>query len=480
MKITNRILPCQAIILILLSFFLLDTALYAQADQQPTCIYVEAKERNKEHPNLPKWKRYPARTIACLADCPQQADRITRRGSWQEVRFPATGYFHTAKHNNRWVLVDPEGYLHLEAAVVGIRPGKGETNRTHFATKFHDTTDWMNQTIEQLVSYGFNGAGTWSDEATIRAYNQSSQGALFSCSPMLNLMAGYGRKLKITRQLAGNTGYPNQCIPVFNPGFEAYCEQVIPELVAAHKNDANVLGFFSDNELPISKKNLEGYLTLPEDDYGRKEAERWLEQQGITAAQITDAHRCEFAGYVSERYYATVRRILKKHAPNHLYLGSRLHGGAKFIREVVEAAGRHCDVISFNYYGFWTIRKQDIAHWEEWGKKPFIITEFYTKGEDSGLANTSGAGWNVRTQEARGIHYETFILNLLESNNCVGWSWFRYQDNDPTAKGVDPSNIDANKGCFDNQYEPYLDLVKHMRDINTIKYALMQQALQLP
>ena len=43
-------------------------------------------------------------------------------------------------------------------------------------------------------------------------------------------------------------------------------------------------------------------------------------------------------------------------------------------------------------------------------------------------------------------------------------------DNDPTAKGVDPSNLNANKGCVDNCYEPYRSLVASMKRVNIIKY----------
>ncbi len=60
-----------------------------------------------------------------------------------------------------------------------------------------------------------------------------------------------------------------------------------------------------------------------------------------------------------------------------------------------------------------------------------MITEFYVKGEDSGLPNTTGAGWVVPTQTDRGRFYQHYILGLLQSGNCVGWHWFKYQDNDP-------------------------------------------------
>lgn len=52
--------------------------------------------------------------------------------------------------------------------------------------------------------------------------------------------------------------------------------------------------------------------------------------------------------------------------------------------------------------------------------KPFLITEWYVKGEDSGLPNATGAGWNVPTQDDRGIFYENFCLQLLLQPYSVG------------------------------------------------------------
>jgi hypothetical protein len=65
-------------------------------------------------------------------------------------------------------------------------------------------------------------------------------------------------------------------------------------------------------------------------------------------------------------------------------------------------------------------------------------------------------------------------LALLESKNCVGWHYFKYQDNDPTAKGVDPSNIDANKGIVDNDYNIWEDMMKEMKELNLQVYPIIQ------
>ena len=67
-----------------------------------------------------------------------------------------------------------------------------------------------------------------------------------------------------------------------------------------------------------------------------------------------------------------------------------------------------------------------------------------------------------------------FTLGLLESRVCVGWHWFRYSDNDPTQKGADPSNLDANKGIVTSRYKPYQVLLDAMRDVNVRTFGLIR------
>jgi len=161
-----------------------------------------------------------------------------------------------------------------------------------------------------------------------------------------------------------------------------------------------------------------------------------------------------------------VTSAIRKHDPNHLILGSRFHGRVLKVPSLLEAAGRHLDVISVNYYHAWTPNVELMTTWERSAKKPILITEWYAKAEDSGLGNTSGAGWLVKTQADRAAFYQNFTLGLLESKVCVGWHWFRYSDNDPQEKGTDPSNLDANKGIVSSRYRPYKELLRSMKQIN--------------
>ena len=162
----------------------------------------------------------------------------------------------------------------------------------------------------------------------------------------------------------------------------------------------------------------------------------------------------------------------RRHAPDH-HPGGR--GQLRGVRaEVFRAAGPYVDVVSINLYHVWTPDLGRSEMWERESGRPFLITDWYAKGMDSGLGNTTGAGWLVKTQRDRGRFYQNFALALLQSRGCVGWHWFKYIDNDPTAAKVDPSNVDSNKGIVSNRYVPYAPLLAAMKQLNQRAYSLAE------
>ncbi|MET0461605.1 MAG: hypothetical protein ABW007_00570, partial [Chitinophagaceae bacterium] len=254
---------------------------------------------------------------------------------------------------------------------------------------------------------------------------------------------------------------------------ETFCDEYAKDL-AKNKDDKNLYGYFSDNELPFEKTALDRYLNKKDTaDAGCMAAKRWMAEQGLRKENINDSIRHEFLGVVADKYYSIVSKAIKKYDPNHLYLGSRLHFYELTVKPFFKAVGKYVDVIAINYYRVWTPVIEDMRKWEEWSGKPFIVTEWYTKGEDAGLTNYAGAGWIVHTQRDRGLFYQNFALALLESKNCVGFHWFKYQDNDPENKKVDPSNYDANKGIVTSDYSVYKPLTDLMKELNTRVYSLI-------
>ncbi|WP_202913646.1 hypothetical protein [Pararcticibacter amylolyticus] len=457
----------------LLALCLVSVQAFAQDTTEYTLRVAARKGINhKDGSNaFTEYKEYPTRTVAQLKGFLPSTVRLSKYGGRTDKKTKATGFFYIKKIDGRWWAVDPEGYYFLHNALNAVSMGASDRNKQALKGKFGDENNWIRRTQEILTSNGFNGAGAWSNVSLIR------KSALQNKKPLaytinLDWMSGYGKERGGTFQVPGHRGYPNNVIFLFDPAFETYCEKQAKTLLQ-YKDDKNLFGYFSDNEMPLGLKNLDGYLTLKDqNDPGYKAAKKWIDDKGISADQITDEHRAQFLEYSSERYFSIVAKAIRKYDPNHLYLGCRFYGSQRNYPELFRAAGKYADVISINYYNNWTPQKDFMRKWEEWSGKPFIVTEWYVKADDSGLGNTAGAGWIVKTQADRGLFYQNFVLGLIESGNCVGWHWFKYMDNDPTQKGAEPSNTNANKGIVDNNYNLYQPLVEKMKELNFQMYNL--------
>lgn len=393
---------------------------------------------------------------------------LSRFGGSLTGRVRPTGRFQVEKVGERWRLVDPDGYPFLHIGMVGVNPRTEYGSAEAFRQKFGTEEAWANAAAQMLRSHGFNGTGSWSREPLMV---KASPRMVYA--PIWNFMSSYGKIRGGTFQLPGHIGYPNDAMFVFDPAFEEFSDRHARQL-AATADDPFLLGHFSDNELPLGSRILDGFLRLPESDPGNRAAREWVAAQGSDPANITDAHREAFRAFVTDRYLSIVGAAIRRHDPNHLYLGPRFYGSEKGSEAVFRAAGKHLDVIAVNVYHEWTPNYARFSDWTRWSGRPVIITEWYAKGDDSGLSNRGGAGWTVATQQERGWFYQNFTLGLLETGTCVGWHWFKYMDNDPSDPTADPSNRDSNKGVVTIRYEPYQPLLDAMRELNFNAYRLTE------
>ncbi|MFB9057364.1 hypothetical protein ACFFU9_11500 [Mariniflexile ostreae] len=451
---------------------------YAQKNTPEGLLLVDAKVKLYHKDGSRSYKEYQpfeTRTLESVKgfEIAKNSPKLSKYGGWLEHKTDyATGFFHVKKMGDRWWGIDPLGYRYFNMALNGVTTGKSKRTKEALIEKFGSKENWINETTQILQENGFNCAGSWSDIGAIVEANKTLEKPL-PYTIIWNFMSGYGRKRGGTHQQPGHTGYPKDAIFVFDPEFEAFCDEHAKKLLD-YKDDPNLFGHFSDNEMPFKIKALDNYLALPKDDHGYLAANRWLKDNDITQADITNEHRKIFMAFVADKYFSIVSSAIKKYDPNHMYIGSRFYSRERNYPEFMKTVGNYVDVISINYYNHWTPDSEDMVNWEKWSGKPFIITEYYVKGEDSGMGNKSGAGWIVRTQEDRGLFYQNYNLALIESKNCVGWHYFKYQDNDPTAKGVDPSNVDANKGIVSNEYEIWTPMMEKMKALNINTYNLIE------
>ena len=84
--------------------------------------------RAKRKPSDADWVTYRTRTVAHIEGLDTVAvdTGLSRYGGLRSRRRKATGFFRVEKVDGRWWLVDPEGCLYVNVAVVALSPGNGK------------------------------------------------------------------------------------------------------------------------------------------------------------------------------------------------------------------------------------------------------------------------------------------------------------------------------------------------------------------
>lgn len=458
------------------AIFLSNVALLANAQNSSgDSIMLQAKiwsrdaNRNIQYSD---WKTFGNKTMEQLKGFPKnkKADALDKFGGAAKPTAKATGYFYTTLQDGQWSVINPLGSPYISMAVTSVRPGQSPNNKAALQKNFGDKSKWIAGAKEVMDEAAFNSTGSWSEVESIRQYNKTARRPIVYTTQH-NLLSSF------TREKGRNSDEEKNAINmlayVFDEGFAAYCDRRMAA-EAVYKNDPNLFGHFSDNELNFQQDLLSLFLKIKNNQHpARLAAIDFIAKNNIDTGSITKTQKEMFSGFVADAYYSVVSGAVKKADPHHLYIGSRLHASAKNNIHVLHAAEKYCDILSINFYGNWVPTEPQLALWETL-KKPYLITEFYTKAADTKMGNMSGAGWLVKTQKDRGIHYQNFCLRLLQTKNCVGWHWFRYQDNDPDDKSADPSNHDANKGIVNTEFEPYPELLNRMKALNQQAYSLRQ------
>lgn len=210
------------------------------------------------------WQPFDTRTLEDLPELPVDGpldpfDGLTARTGKK------TGFFHPEKIDGRWWLVTPAGGLFINRGVVSVRRIQTPGAKEALKKRFGDEAAWAAQTSEMLAGKGFNGVGSWSENELLEAV----QPRRLATTKMWSFMSTFGKSLGLTYQQPGHTGYRGDAIPVFEPGWEPFCDKYAKAL-AAMQDDPWLIGHYSDNELPFSREALRAFLALEPGTFRRQ------------------------------------------------------------------------------------------------------------------------------------------------------------------------------------------------------------------
>lgn len=441
-----------------------------------------------------------------------------RYGGWAAgPQLDATGFFRVQKHGGKWWLVDPEGRLFwshgmdcvrmLDATPIderadwfadfpGDQGGFAEFITSAYALKGHYAerspqcfsfaganlkrkygAEWRevypDVVHQRLRAWGLNTIANWSDEG-IRLMRRTPYTDTIGSSRV--------------RRIEGSEGYWGKFPDVFDPAFREGLRRQMASKAGKSAGDPWCIGYFSDNEMGWGDdvSLATGALASPADQpakrallddlrakYGEigKLNAAWgssHESWDALAASPAKADRQKAGGDLrafytkaAERYFSTIREVIREVAPNQLYLGCRFAWGND---RAAAAAAKFCDVVSYNLY------QRSVADFRFNGDAdvPLIIGEFHFGALDRGLFHTGLVPVGSQAERARA--YQDYARGALRHPQFVGCHWFQYQDEPTIGRVLDEENYQI--GFVDIADTPYAETVSASRTVAETMYAL--------
>jgi hypothetical protein len=437
-------------------------------------------------------------------------------GGWADgPKLKTTGFFHVQKYKGKWWLVDPTGKLFWSHGIDCVRsadPTPVTGREKYFRelpaegspfARFYGQAGWApvgyykdhspyrtyafgranllraygedfeeifaDLTQHRLESWGVNTIGNWSDEQIYRMRR----------TPYVGTISFEARKLE------GSEGYWGKFYDVFDASFEQKLRERLQREVGVTADDPWCIGYFVHNELSWGDDVSLAIATLvsPADQPAKAAFLSSLQMKYETVEQLNDVWGTayesweallqsqkapdkakarddleDFCTRTAETYFSTVRRELKRVAPNQLYLGCRF---AWVNDRAARAATKFCDVISYNRYNYSVadLKLPDGVN------LPVIIGEFHFGALDRGMFHTGLKA--TQNQQDRADKYRDYVHGALRNPYIVGTHWFQYTDQPTTGRG-DGENYQI--GFVDICGHPYPEIVQAAREIGRSMY----------
>jgi len=358
---------------------------------------------------------------------------------------------------------------------------------------------WNAQALKRMQSWGFNTIANWSD---------NRPGSLQSEDKLPYTVT-------LTSKSPTRVG-PDHVPDPYDPGFPTATEDRIKSVITPKMvSDPWCVGYYCDNEIKWSQAYPEwsGNLITVQNRYtlaigvlaaaatqpskiafqSQMQAkyatidklnaawgttfdswDTFLKPYKVPAAPKDEliADMGTFTQAYAAKYASTIKSIIKKYDPNHLYFGCRFSfSSPEIIKGVAQEGG--VDVVSFNIYTY-TLKPELWSFTSTLGK-PCIVSEYHFGVQGGGMFGY-GNGTDTRCidQADRAAKYTDYIKSLLAQPAFVGAQWFQFIDEPVTGRNYDGENY--NCGFVDVADTPYQPMVDAARAIHAQAYTLHQAA----
>ncbi|MBM7569037.1 hypothetical protein [Paenibacillus sacheonensis] len=319
---------------------------------------------------------------------------------------------------------------------------------------------WESITKKRLIDWGFNAFSKWSKPRFIRDF------------PYLELLQDPMDLKRI-----------QWTYDVFDPQAPSIIEAAIAPRLKEVRNDRWLIGYTYDNEAGWNADIVKTVLTYGADSAAKQafvdqvaakynqdiiavngilgtsvESFDDLKATSIDIANVPAEIVSDYIRLASSTYFSTVKRIIKKYDPNHLFLGSSIVPTWRTSLDWDSAAMGVVDAFSVDNYSndpSWIARYASF-------NKPLLNLEFTFSSSQHGLSPVNGSTSVSGTKE-RGSAFEAFVEGQAANPLFVGSGWFSYYDQAVTGRR---DNENFNLGLVNQQDQPYTDMVQIMKTVN--------------
>lgn len=330
------------------------------------------------------------------------AGELDRFGGWKDKRFKATGFFRTEHDGQRWWLVTPEGNAflsfginHFQSYIFRQPHNKAAWRRRLGVDNLNDKSkfnpayrDWA---LEVCRDYGINTLAMGTD---LHILNRPA--------PAIP----YIQRIGFLEIYHSNRNVVDEdFLDVFSHEFATRCDRLAKSIAAPHKEDPQLLGYcmidcptFTEEDC-AEKRELTFWSSPPQPERvgfprrlrnlgaqapGKQAYVRTMREvyhddiKNFNATYDTSfdsfdslAHAARwrpdtdpynqkerrdnntFLQVVVAKYYETARDAIRRHDPNHMFLGDRLNGNTDTVDTVLQTTGKYTDFVFFQMYNWY-------------------------------------------------------------------------------------------------------------------------------
>ncbi len=344
-------------------------------------------------------------------------DDRDRFGGWKGRRFEATGFFRVER-DTRWWLVTPEGNAFLSFGINHLHPNfwNQKYNREAWKARLGlsdlagpefrgSLRAWF---LETCREYGFNTVGVHTELAAVN----SPQPAM-----------PYMQPIRFVDIPHWKTEIPDEnFLDVFGGEFARRCDRLAKDIAAPARDDPFLVGYaMTDCPLlteedcrerpdviggarrasrigwPRRLRNLGprapgklAYVETMKDLYrgdindfnatygthfesfgSLATTERWRPRTNLSNGNET-RDNIEFLKRVVAKYYRTARDAIRRHDPNHLFVGDKINANTDSLDTVLPVTSQFTDVVFYQMYARYEVQKPGLDRWSELVDKPLI------------------------------------------------------------------------------------------------------------